>query len=100
MLNLTTTIMIVWNAGRLAEDLRAERVPSRDQLVYMLVALVLQTLSGRASLLGAFSSGGGGLRAAFWPVVSLAIAAAGLLACFRANARGGRPRLPRAYCLP
>ena len=92
--------MIWWDAGRLAQELRAGRVSARDQLHYLLASLVLQTLSGRASLLAAVLPGGGGPRVAFWPLLTLAVAAAGFVACFRANARGdGRAFLERVVCL-
>lgn len=92
--------MIWWNAGRLARDLRAGRVTARDELGYLLATLVLETVTGRPSLLAAFGAGGEGARGAFWPLLILAISAAGTLACFRANARGdGRAFLQRVVCL-
>ena len=92
--------MIWWDAARLARDLRAERVTAREQLHYLLATLGLQTLVGRASLLAAVLPGGGGARVAFWPLLAFAAAAAGFVACFRANARGdGRAFLERVFCL-
>jgi hypothetical protein len=52
--------MTLWNAGRLADELRAGRVPERDRLRYLLVGAVMGALLGRSSLLDALRGGQAG----------------------------------------
>jgi hypothetical protein len=88
--------MVLWRAKTLALDLRDGRVAERDKLGYLLVALVIQAIIGRASLLGALRS----LGAALGILVVLAISVVGTIAAFRANRRGdGRQFLERYLCL-
>ena len=88
--------MVLWNAGRLAADLRAGTVSEREKLHYLVATLVLQSLTGRASLLAAVRAP----TAALWPALTLAGSFAGLLACYRANATGdGQCLVERLACL-
>jgi len=92
--------MTFWNAARLADDLREGRVSEREKLRYLLLLVALHSLagSGSASVVDALRSDRPG--AALWPLLGFVIAVVGLVACFRANARGdGRHFLDRIYCL-
>ena len=88
--------MRFWNAHRLATDLQAGRVSPRTQLNYFLIALTIQSVVGRTSLLRAVASP----PALVVPFLTLAISVAGFIRCFRINSRGdNRDFVPRVLCL-
>ena len=90
--------MDLWNPVRLADRLRADAVPSREQARYLILSSLLQLSLGRLSLLGP--------REFLHPASLLTlllggiVAVVGLRQCAAANAQGDDRELgTRYFCL-
>jgi hypothetical protein len=90
--------MDLWNPARLADRLRADAVPSREQARYLILSSLLQLSLGRLSVLGP--------REFLHPASLLTLLLGGLVAvlglrrCAAANARGDDRELgTRYFCL-
>lgn len=90
--------MDLWNPARLADRLRADAVPSREQARYLILGSLIQLSLGRLSLLGP--------RDFLHPASLLTLVLVGVVAfvglrrCAAANARGDDRELgTRYFCL-
>lgn len=87
--------MYLWNARRLALALRAGRLNEADKAKYLLVSVLLGSLSAQPGLTTLTSA-----TAVVQAVAAVAVTLGGIWLCFGANQRGdGRAFIERFYCL-
>lgn len=89
--------MHLFNAARLADDLRHDRLSERQKVGYLMASLAFTTLFSRSPGL---LSDGLTVASAAAMLAFVALSLGGIWYCFTANARGdGRAFIERFFCL-
>lgn len=91
--------MYLWSVNRLVEDFRGERVTERQQLSYLLFSVVLYTLLMDAYLNSFLLPELVSFFDKLMLPVSLTVAVAGTVLCFRVSPPDGKGFLNRYYCI-